>query len=160
MLYLYGALQVARIDNAQTFASSTFIQELKLLKIQVKFGLPYNSNSQTLIERVFGTLTRILVKLQLDDENINWAKELQHIAFVLNTTCKDGTLASSKFMLLPEENMNRADKRIEQIILGTLKDDEESKIKRQRGVTIKIGDLIRVKKNHLEKMNLSMVHYQ
>uniref|UniRef100_A0A0K0FR94 RNA-directed DNA polymerase n=1 Tax=Strongyloides venezuelensis TaxID=75913 RepID=A0A0K0FR94_STRVS len=150
-IYLYGAPSIVRMDNAQTFASSKFSSEMKLLKIDIKYGLPYYSNSQTLIERTFGTLNRILTKIRLDTKHVDWAKELQRIAFILNSMNKDENSAYTKFMLLPDERQCRVDRRLEQLVHGCMIDEKNDEISRKRGTKINVGDLIRIKKKLSKK---------
>uniref|UniRef100_A0A0K0F529 RT_RNaseH_2 domain-containing protein n=1 Tax=Strongyloides venezuelensis TaxID=75913 RepID=A0A0K0F529_STRVS len=79
------------------------------------------------------------------------ANKLSCITFVLNLTCKEGSSAYSKFMLLPGIGFDRTCEKIKQIVLGSIKDEKEELVKRHRGVKIKESDIIRIKKKVRKK---------
>uniref|UniRef100_A0A0N4ZZQ6 RNA-directed DNA polymerase n=1 Tax=Parastrongyloides trichosuri TaxID=131310 RepID=A0A0N4ZZQ6_PARTI len=101
-IYLYGKPSIIRADNAQTFSGH---KQLSELGIKLKSGIPYHSQSQTRVERMFGTLSNILTKLEAEkdyDNGLDWSDHLTKIAYVLNNSAKiEGQEPARKFLCLP-----------------------------------------------------------
>ncbi|CEF61469.1 Integrase, catalytic core domain and Ribonuclease H-like domain-containing protein [Strongyloides ratti] len=84
---ILGRPRILKADNAQTFDSKCFKENI-ILNEELKLGAPYYSKSQSLVERLFGTVNRILMKIDEDKENepMYYTKSCENIMAVLNSS--------------------------------------------------------------------------
>uniref|UniRef100_A0A0K0FJ88 RT_RNaseH_2 domain-containing protein n=1 Tax=Strongyloides venezuelensis TaxID=75913 RepID=A0A0K0FJ88_STRVS len=77
---LYGRPKILKADNAQTFAL-TYFREKVIEAEKLKLGIPHHSISQSLIERLFGTVYRILKKVYLDQQRRGEEMDYQTLCY-------------------------------------------------------------------------------
>jgi transposase InsO family protein len=85
LILKHSCPRVFKSDNASYFRSQIIKELIRILDINHRFGAPYHPQSQSIVERVNGTIMEKL-SMYIDREPKLWAKQLQSVIFSYNVS--------------------------------------------------------------------------